>query len=29
LIGPDGTKTAINGAYPYTQVEQMIKQYLN
>ncbi|MFA7314491.1 MAG: thioredoxin domain-containing protein [Candidatus Magasanikbacteria bacterium] len=29
LIGPDGTKTAINGAYPYAQVEQMVKKYLN
>lgn len=29
LIGPDGTKTAINGAYPYAQVEQMVQQYLN
>ncbi|EKE06940.1 MAG: DsbA oxidoreductase [uncultured bacterium] len=29
LIGPNGEKTAINGAYPFEQVEQMIQQYLN
>ena len=29
LIGPNGEKTAINGAYPFAQVEQMIQQYLN
>jgi len=29
LIAPDGTKTPINGAYPFAQVEQMIQQYLN
>ncbi|MFA7244732.1 MAG: thioredoxin domain-containing protein [Candidatus Magasanikbacteria bacterium] len=28
LIGPNGEKSAINGAYPYEQVEQMIQQYL-